>query len=99
MLEPVLQQERFEFEGVRISYYVGGAGTPLLLLHGSGPGASSLGNWRTVLEPLSQRHTVFAMDLVGFGQSGRKTAAPLFDYAMWVRQARAMLSRIADKSV
>jgi pimeloyl-ACP methyl ester carboxylesterase len=39
------------------------------------------------------------MDLVGFGQSGRKTAVPLFDYALWVRQARAMLSQIPGGSV
>lgn len=86
--------QTFEFEGIRVSYLKAGAGAPLLLLHGSGPGASSLGNWRTVLGPLAERYSVHAMDLVGFGQSERKPAEPYFDYPMWVRQAQAMLERI-----
>jgi len=90
----VADAQTFDFEGVRVSYLKAGAGAPLLLLHGSGPGASSLGNWRTVLGPLAERYTVHAMDLIGFGQSERKPVEPYFDYPMWVRQAQAMLKRI-----
>lgn len=91
--------ERFDFEGVSVAYQQLGAGAPVLMLHGSGPGASSIGNWRTVLGPLAECFEVFAMDLVGFGESGRKPAAPYFDYAMWVRQAQAMLARIPGERV
>ncbi len=91
---PLADAQTFDFEGLRVSYLKAGTGMPLLLLHGSGPGASSLGNWRTVLGPLADRYTVHAMDLLGFGQSERKPAAPYFDYPMWVRQAQAMLHRI-----
>lgn len=94
-----MAEERFEFEGVPVAYHRLGRGAPVLMLHGSGPGASSLGNWRTVLEPLAERFEVYAMDLVGFGRSGRKPAPPFFDYSMWVRQARAMLARIPGELV
>ncbi|TSH96816.1 alpha/beta hydrolase [Verticiella sediminum] len=94
-----MKEERFVFEGIPVTYYQSGSGTPLLMLHGSGPGASSLGNWRTVLGPLSEHFEVFAMDLIGFGKSGRKPQPPYFDYAMWVRQAQAMLARIAGEQV
>src|SRR5699024_9136717 len=61
---------------------------PLLLLHGSGPGASTHGNWRLILEPLSQHFHVIATDLIGFGMSDRKSQTPYFDFDLWVRQAK-----------
>lgn len=81
----------FEFEGAPVTVYRGGEGRTLLLLHGSGPGASSVGNWSRVLEPLTRHFRVLAMDLVGFGKSGRKPQAPYFDFELWVRQAKALL--------
>lgn len=94
-----MTEERFDFEGIPVTCYHVGRGAPLLLIHGSGPGASSLGNWRTVLEPLAERFEVFAMDLIGFGKSGRKPAEPYFDHALWVRQAEGMLDRIPGERV
>ena len=88
-----------KFEGLNVSYHKLGAGQPLLLLHGSGPGASSIGNWRAVLEPLASKFTVYAMDLIGFGQSARKPDEPYFDFAMWSRQAAAMLEIIPGPRV
>jgi 2-hydroxymuconate-semialdehyde hydrolase len=84
----------FPFETMSASYTRSGKGPALLLLHGSGPGASSLGNWRTVMGGLAEHYTVHAMDLIGFGKSDRRPEPPYFDYAMWVRQARAMLTEI-----
>ncbi len=94
MFEQPLIEENFEFEGAKVTFYRAGRGTPILMLHGSGPGASSLGNWGTVLAPLAENFEVFAMDLIGFGKSGRKATAPYFDHSMWVRQAQAMLARM-----
>jgi pimeloyl-ACP methyl ester carboxylesterase len=45
--------------------------TPMLLLHGFG---ASIGQWRHNLEALSQQHTVYALDLLGFGASEKATA-------------------------
>lgn len=95
-MEQALVDKTFQFESLRVAYTQLGSGPPLLLLHGSGPGASSLGNWRTVLPALSERHAVYAMDLIGFGKSARRVAAPYFDYPMWVRQAEAMLALVGD---
>jgi 2-hydroxymuconate-semialdehyde hydrolase len=80
--------------GLRAHAWEGGTGFPILLLHGSGPGAGTIGNWRLVLEPLAARYRVLATDLIGFGQSGRKPAEPYFDLALWLAQAEAMLERL-----
>jgi 2-hydroxymuconate-semialdehyde hydrolase len=89
-----MQEHSFDFANTQVAWYHGGEGPPLLLLHGSGPGASSMGNWRPVLPELTKRFEVFAMDLIGFGKSGRKPVAPYFDIGLWVEQAIAMLERV-----
>src|SRR4030088_1709358 len=78
-------------EGYRVHYLEGGTGYPLLLIHGSGPGASTIGNWRRVLDPLARHFHVHAMDLIGFGQSDRKRVEPYFDIPLWLRQCRALI--------
>ncbi|MBY0509283.1 MAG: alpha/beta fold hydrolase [Rhodospirillaceae bacterium] len=78
-------------EGIPVGGWQGGRGFPLLLIHGSGPGASSIGNWRLVLDDLASRYKVLAIDLIGFGSSGRKPRPPYFDFDLWVRQAKAAL--------
>ncbi len=55
-----------EFESEKIHYSRAGAGRPLLLLHGLLGGSFC---WRRNMEALSQRHTVFAVDLPGHGES------------------------------
>ncbi len=54
---------------------------PILFLHGFG---SSLGQWRYVLEPLSARHGVYAVDLLGFGRSQK--APERYGAALWMAQ-------------
>jgi 2-hydroxymuconate-semialdehyde hydrolase len=89
----------FDLNGVRVHYQEGGTGLPLLMIHGSGPGASSLGNWRPVLQPLAEHFHVFAMDLIGFGLSGRKPAPPFFDFSLWLRQCHEMIARMPGDQV
>lgn len=43
--------------------------TPLLLLHGSGPGATGTSNWQAVIEELGNRYYCIAPDMIGFGDS------------------------------
>jgi 2-hydroxymuconate-semialdehyde hydrolase len=84
--------KNFTFEGIPVHYLEGGRGFALLLIHGSGPGASTIGNWRTILEPLAANFHVFAMDLIGFGLSGRKSEPPYLDMQLWQRQAEALIA-------
>ncbi|MDB5991149.1 MAG: Alpha/beta hydrolase [Herbaspirillum sp.] len=96
-----MNQDRFEFEGIPVTFYSVGEeqGPTLLMLHGSGPGASSIGNWSKVMTPLARDYRVLAMDLVGFGKSGRKPQPPFFDYDLWLRQARALLDLVGLEKV
>ncbi|HYQ87234.1 MAG TPA: alpha/beta hydrolase [Bacteroidota bacterium] len=51
--------------GLRVHVLEGGAGPPLLLIHGLGGPLM----WQRVLGPLSKRFRVMAVDLPGFGES------------------------------
>ncbi len=53
--------------GVRTRYYETGEGECLLMLHGAGPGASGISNFRKNMEALSQGRRVIALDLPSFG--------------------------------
>ena len=86
-----MQEKTFEFRGLLVHYLEGGEGYPILMIHGSGPGASTLGNFHLVLGPLAKRYHIFAMDLIGFGKSGRKSAPPYFDFQLWLDQCREMI--------
>jgi pimeloyl-ACP methyl ester carboxylesterase len=54
---------------------------PILFLHGFG---AAMTQWRSNLVPLSQSHTVYALDLLGFGSSEK--AAASYNVALWVEQ-------------
>jgi 2-hydroxymuconate-semialdehyde hydrolase len=89
-----LRERDIPFEGTTIHCWEGGQGFPLVMLHGSGAGASTYGNFKRVLGPLSDKFHVLAADLVGFGQSGRRLAEPYFDMDMWVRQAELLVESL-----
>jgi pimeloyl-ACP methyl ester carboxylesterase len=60
-------QSKFaEVNGVRLHYLIAGKGDPVVLLHGF---AESSHMWLPLVAKLSDRHTVIAPDLRGFGQS------------------------------
>lgn len=87
----MLESRTRSIAGHDVHYWTGGQGFPLLMLHGVGPGTSILGNYQPVLQPLSQHCQIVAPDLIGFGKSARKQAAPFFDMELWVEQGLAML--------
>ena len=70
-----------EIDGVQIHYQEKGAGIPLVLIHGF---TSSTYSWKDVFGPLSKNFRVIAVDLKGFGFSGK----PDGDYS---RPAQAVL--------
>lgn len=56
-----------DVEGTRTHYIEQGNGEPIVLIHGGGAGADSIGNWRFVMPLLANDFRVIAMDMIGFG--------------------------------
>jgi len=65
---PELTLRGGELDGLGLHYVAEGSGPPVLLLHGLGGFAES---WRHNLHDLGRRARVYALDLPGFGQSGK----------------------------
>lgn len=80
--------------GVAVRYIDVGHGPALLLLHGFG---ASLDSWRPFLPALSRNHRVIAIDLKGFGYTGR----PPGDYSpeAEARLARGVLDQLGVRDV
>lgn len=57
--------------GIRTNYLAAGAGEPVVLIHGSGPGVTAYANWRLTIPDLAKHYRVLALDMVGFGYSER----------------------------
>ena len=79
--------------GVRTNYHDVGPrdGSPVLLLHGSGPGVSAWANWRLTMGPLAAAgHRVLAPDLVGFGATERP-ADVYYSLSTWADQVFAFM--------
>jgi cation diffusion facilitator CzcD-associated flavoprotein CzcO/pimeloyl-ACP methyl ester carboxylesterase len=60
--------DRVTVDGIRLRYRATGEGDPVLLLHGIG---QSLEDWTEQHDRLSAHHTVYSLDLPGFGFSER----------------------------
>lgn len=56
-----------------------GSGTPLVMLHGGGPGASGISNYHQNLPALAERFRVILPDQPGFGGSYRPSEQDLHD--------------------
>lgn len=61
--------------GLRTHYLEAGSGAPLVLIHGGGAGADSVGNWRGSIELFAAHFRVLALDMVGFGGSAKPDPA------------------------
>jgi pimeloyl-ACP methyl ester carboxylesterase len=66
-----LEPQTIDAGGIETSYLEAGAGEPVVMLHGSGPGVSAMANWQHNIGTLSQRFRVLAPDIVGFGETER----------------------------
>jgi len=67
--------------------------TPVLLLHGSGPGVSAWANWRGVLAALGDRFRLLAPDLAGFGYTQIPDGLA-YSRKRWLQQILDMLDAL-----
>lgn len=86
-------------DGVMLRLLEGGAGRPVVLLHGRGHAATT---FAPMIEALVDRHRVIAIDLPGFGHS----AAPPFDARassrpvdFFVAPARSLIAELGPEAV
>lgn len=71
-----LPADRFvDLPTFRLHYVEAGAGHPVILLHGSGPGATGETNFSPNIAELARRFRVIAPDMPGWGQSDTQTEA------------------------
>ena len=72
-LLPGLEARIADVKGVRLRYYVGGEGPPLVLVHGL---AGAAANWTLLAPALAARHRLLVPDLPGHGGSSPLSAGP-----------------------
>ena len=75
-----------------------GAGDPILLVHGSGPGVTAWANWRGIIPVLSQKARVIAPDMLGFGYTQCPEQLKLTP-AVWVESLIALLDALEIEKV
>ncbi len=70
----------------KTNYHDVGEGSPVFLIHGSGPGVTAWANWRLVIPALAENQRVIAPDMAGFGFTERVEG---YEYTMdnWVQHA------------
>lgn len=78
-------ESKFITAGGRTTHYIeGGEGEPLVLVHGGGAGADCRSNWFKTMPQFENWYHVFALDLLGFGESDRPDPAS-FTYSQDAR--------------
>jgi 2-hydroxy-6-oxo-6-(2'-aminophenyl)hexa-2,4-dienoate hydrolase len=76
----VTTSHHIEAGGLSTHYVAAGtSGEPLVLIHGGGAGADSIGNWTGAIAHFAGDYRVFAPDMPGFGQSA-KPDDPAYGY-------------------
>jgi 2-hydroxy-6-oxo-octa-2,4-dienoate hydrolase len=84
--------------GVRTSHLEAGDGSPLVLLHGSGPGVSAASNWAGTIDALGARHRVLAPDLPGFGFTDFRPGGD-YDIKVWTGHVLGFLDALGLERV
>lgn len=71
MTSTELAERTVVVNGQPIFYAATGSGSPVVLLHGGGPGASGVSNYSRNIDALAQRFRVIVPDMPGYGRSGK----------------------------
>jgi len=82
--------------GVMTNYHEAGSGTPVILIHGSGPGVSAWANWRLAIPSLAERLHVFAYDQAGFGYS-ELPAQHSYGLGRWMEHLLSFMQAVGIK--
>ena len=93
---PAPQTLRIRHDEFETAYLDSGGGSPVVLIHGSGPGVSGRANWQGTMSCsslLAGRHRLIAPDVVGFGQTSADAGVPL-DHETRVRQLVGFLAAL-----
>lgn len=78
--------------GIKTNYLEAGAGPPVVLVHGSGPGVTAYANWRLTIPDLAPHFRVLAPDMAGFGFSDKPDVVA--NMARWVDQLTGFLDAL-----
>ena len=71
MTANTLTQSNVRVHGKDIFVTEAGTGTPLVLLHGGGPGASGVSNYSRNIDALAEKFRVLVPDMPGYGRSAK----------------------------
>lgn len=82
--------------GIGTNYLEAGTGSPVVLVHGSGPGVSAYANWRLTIPDLAGEHRVLAPDMAGFGFSDKPG---VYSMERWVHQLDGFLAALGLQKV
>jgi pimeloyl-ACP methyl ester carboxylesterase len=64
-------------------------GLPILFIHGYG---AMIDHWKRIVRPVARRHSFYAIDLYGFGESARPNGTPSKE--RWADQAAAFVREV-----
>src|SRR5581483_2031964 len=82
-----IRERWVDVAGMKIHVSEAGKGEPIVMLHGGGPGATGMSNFRTNLDHLSERFRLIVLDQPGFGSS---TAELVKGESYWKLSARVV---------
>ncbi|MEV0105065.1 alpha/beta hydrolase [Nocardia sp. NPDC050799] len=81
------RHEFADIDGVRMHYVTGGSGTPVVLIHGW---PQTWYGWWELMPELAERHTVYAVDLPGLGDSSGSPTG--YDKATLARYVHTLIA-------
>lgn len=94
-----LTTQFWQWRGFSIAYQTAGTtGTAVLLIHGLG---ASCRHWRKNIAVLAQHHRVYAIDLIGFGESAKPKPGEAIQYRFetWGEQINDFCRDVIGESV